>query len=42
MFNHPLLQDLKDRFETLGVVRNLTQKYEETLLKYLLEESKYK
>lgn len=36
-----LLQDLKDHFETLGVVRNLAQKYDETLLKYLLEGSEY-
>ncbi|MCE3038353.1 hypothetical protein LW133_03570 [Helicobacter sp. faydin-H8] len=41
MLKDYLLQDLKNRFETLGMVRNLAQKYDEVLLKYLLEESKY-
>lgn len=37
-----LLENLKIRFETLGVVRNLAQKYDTDLLDYLLEKSPYK
>lgn len=42
MLKDRLLQVLKEHFETLGVVRNLAQKYDEALLRYLLEESQYK
>lgn len=41
MLKDELVQDLKNHFETLGVVRNLAQKYDEILFKYLLEESEY-
>lgn len=41
MLKDQLLQDLKNHFETLGVVRNLSLKYDEGLLHYLLEESQY-
>lgn len=42
MLKDKLLQDLQERFETLGQVRNLAQNYDEKLFDYLLEESKYK
>lgn len=37
-----LLQDLKEYFESLGVVRNLAQKYDQVLLEYLLQTSEHK
>lgn len=42
MLKNKLLQDLNNHFETLGAIRNLAQKYDQELLKYLLEESEYK
>ncbi|OCX42491.1 hypothetical protein A7X81_05285 [Campylobacter ornithocola] len=42
MLKDKLLQDLQERFETLGQVRNLAQNYDEKLFDYLLEESEYK
>ena len=37
-----LLENLQNRFETLGVVRNLAQRYDEKLFSYLLKESDFK
>lgn len=42
MLKDSLLRDLENRFETLGVLRNLAQNYDESLFAYLLEESEYK
>ena len=42
MSQDKLLQDLKEHFESLGVLRNLAQNYDDVLFTYLLEKSKYK